>query len=217
MPTSAATKKAAVDLRSPAGSKRTAPPRDSGRSPTRDKSRKKSRRPAEEGEFDESAGNGDTAAANAAAAALVANAQAAALVAASLLQQQAPPAFPPLPPASTPAVSATVAGTATPTPGQASQPASAATQPVSTATANPGTPPPAAAPRNPLFSEVSICLLQALAAGNPQAKSHEFFVPILEVLVDSGCACIAPVCSNQPSSYVLRFYEMRHISCLVHV
>ena len=33
-----------------------------------------------------------------------------------------------------------------------------------------------------------MCMLQALAAANPHAKSLDFFVRILECLVDSGCA-----------------------------
>jgi hypothetical protein len=101
----------------------------------------------------------DNAAALAAASAANANAHAAAVVANALIAQQVP-VFPPPPPASPPATAKVVAG-ATQGPGNAAQP-------------------------NPIFNEVSPCMLQAVAAGNPHAKDTDFFVKILEVLVDSG-------------------------------
>ena len=108
----------------------------------------------------------DSASALLAVSAANANAQAAAVVASALVAQQAPaPVFPPPPPpASQPAVVSAAANTA------------------SGATLVPGN----AIQSNPIFSEVSVCMLQALAAGNPHARDTDFFVRILEVLVDSG-------------------------------
>jgi cobalamin biosynthesis Mg chelatase CobN len=41
-----------------------------------------------------------------------------------------------------------------------------------------------------VFTMVSSCMLQRLAEANPHAGSPSWFVPILEVLVDSGLSCI---------------------------
>jgi hypothetical protein len=133
-----------------------------------------------------SSANVDSAVA-AAAAAAAANANAAACLAASMFQQVPPPCFPPPPPG--------VPGQTAPCPSTLS----ANAVPAAPAASLPGTLPNAQPMSNPVFSLVSACLLTTLTRANPSATSPEFFVPVIEVLVDSGFFYIslaASLCLN---------------------